>query len=260
MPFTEFLKKLLTGFVEVYERYFRRTFLMALILSFCCFALVLILMAYTSYDENVRAKPNSILSFFFSRYSFLSTYRFVDLTKTVFVFFTSIFSISIIRSEQLQENPTSRFPFKATIADVFSLFWVLIACIFVDCAFFRFDGQILQKSNSHGLYVWVHAIIFQLRIYLPLLIFSLIIQIRTSKTEFTAKKILFLLLSLWICNEVSYEFTIAVRGYLFDLVLFPVTGPSAFFVSESTLGVGLIAILFQAFYYAMCGPFKLLDE
>ena len=106
MPFAIFLKSLLSGFVDVYRIYFHKTFVMALILSLICFLLALVLMACTDYGI-LRTAPVSIVSFFYSRYSYSGVYQFVDLTKTVFVFLAAIYSINIIRNEQ-EESITAK--------------------------------------------------------------------------------------------------------------------------------------------------------
>jgi hypothetical protein len=143
----------------------------------------------------------------------------------------------------------------ATPKDIIYLFGILITCVFLDCALFRFDDQMSLAVENHNLYHWVHAIIFQLRIYLPL--FALIIQIRITKTNFDFQKISYLLVALWLCNEVAFEFTLAIRSYIFQLLLFPVKDITTYYVVESVLGVGLITLLFPGFYCAMTTPFTI---
>src|ERR1700759_2439403 len=119
MSFATFLKDVLIGFVQVYQKYFRKTFVMALLLSIVCFVVALILMVYVDHDSNVSTRAVSLLSFFYSRYSYLGAYRFVDVTKTMFVFLAAIFSINIIRYEQSGQATTEKMRFGVTFTDIF---------------------------------------------------------------------------------------------------------------------------------------------
>jgi hypothetical protein len=171
----------------------------------------------------------------------------------------SVFSVNLLRSELSGEQISAPIRFKASLKDICYLFLILITCIFLDIALFRLDGQLLKAIDSHSFYSWVHAIVFQLRIYLPIILFSLTIQIRIAQTEFDVTKIIFLLVTLWLCNEVAYEFVLAVRSYVFTLLLSPVEDNTAYYILESVFGVGLIASLFIGYYCAMTVPFKI-DE
>jgi len=260
MRFSEFLKKLLVSLVEVYQMHFKKTLKLAFLLTTACFLLAILLNAVSDYGGGFRSKPISILSFFFSRYSYRGTYSFVDVVKTIFIFFVSVFSVSLLRNRSSDVLQTKSLPFKASVKDILYLFFILIACFFLDVELFRLDSQLFKVIDNHNFYRWVGSIIFQLRIYLPLVLFSLIIQIRVTKTEFSAQKIVFLLVSLWLCNEVSYEFVVAVRSYVFGLVLSPVANTDVFYYAESVLGVALIASLFVGYYCAMTAPFKIMEE
>jgi hypothetical protein len=130
----------------------------------------------------------------------------------------------------------------------------------LDVELFRLDGQLFKVIDNHNFYRWAHDIIFQLRIYLPMMLFSLIIQIRVTEIDFDARKIALLLASLWLCNEVSYEFVLAVRSYVFGLILSPVVNPEVFYYAESILGIALIASLFAGYSCAMTTPFKIMAE
>jgi hypothetical protein len=260
MLFGAFLKKLLSTFVEAYQTYFKKTLQLTLLLTVACFILAILLNAVSDYDNGFQSKPISILSFFFSRYSYGGTYSFVDMVKTIFIFFVSVFSISLLRNERRNAPKTGSFPFNVSFKDIIYLFFILIACFFLDVELSRLDSQLFKVIENHNFYRWATSIIFQLRIYLPLVLFSLIIQIRVTKTEFSVRKIAFLLLSLWLCNEVSYEFVLAVRSWVFGLVLSPVANLGVFYYAESILGVALIASLFAGYCCAMTAPFKIIEE
>ena len=192
MRFSEFLKKLLSAFVESYQTYFKKTLKLAIALTLVCFIIALILNAISDYDTGARTKPVSFLSYFFVRFSYLDTYSFVDFVKTVFIFLVSVFAISLLRNESGNPKQTKLYVFNASFKDILYLFFMLIACFFVDVELFRLDGRLFKITDNHNFYLWVRAIIFQLRIYLPLILFSLTIQIRITKTDFNTQKMVFL--------------------------------------------------------------------
>jgi hypothetical protein len=248
MTLTAFLKKLLTAFVDVYEKLFFKTFRVAVLWTIFCFAIALLLAKYSEYDPTSKTHSVSILSYFLTRFSYKETYSYVDLVKTVFIFFVSIFSIKLLQN-------------KVSLKAFLHLFATLIVCVFLDCALFRFKGQLHEELNGNiNAVLWVGNIIFYLRLYMPLVLFALIIQICTSKAEFTLKKIILLLVSLWLFNEFAYEFTLLFRYTVIDLIQIPFKGASAYYTVESILGLPLTAAFFLGFYCAMTAPFTILEE
>lgn len=246
MSFSLFLKKQLSSFVEVYEKYFSKTFVQALLWTILCFAVAQVLATYCTYDMQMQIQPVSILSFFILRFSYHDTYSYVDLTKTVFLFFVSVFSINLIR--------------KITVKDVLFLLAMFAVCGLLDCALFRLEGWLAQSvSNPHFL-LWTNGMIYFLRVYCPLVLFALIIQICTSNAKFTLKKIGLLIVAVWLFNEMSYEFLMLIRANVFDFILFTLKPLTYRYVAESILGIPLIASFFLGFYCAMTMPFKLADE
>jgi hypothetical protein len=245
MQFSLFLKKLLSEFVDVYKRYFSSTVKAALLWTILCFAIIQVLATYCSYDPGIRAQPVSVLSFFILKFSVNSTYSFVDLTRTLFIFFVAIFSVNLTQ--------------KVTIKNVIYLVGTLTVCALLDCALFRLNTQLqtLFSTNPHAL-IWFNEIVLLLRNYLPLILFAIVIQLCIAK--FNAKHIGFLLISLWLFNELAYEFIMLVRPVLFSLLMITLKPMTWRYVMESVLGIPLISFLFLGYYCAMTAPFYLPEE
>jgi hypothetical protein len=245
MQFSLFLKKLLTEFVDVYKKYFSSTVKAALLWTILCFAIVQVLATYCSYDPGIRAQPVSVLSFFILKFSVNNTYSFVDLTRTLFIFFVAIFSVNLNQ--------------KVTTKNVIYLLGTLAVCALLDCALFRLNTQLqtLFSTNAHAL-IWFNEIILLFRNYLPLLLFAIVIQLCIGK--FNAKHLGFLLIALWLFNELAYEFIMLIRPVLFSLLMITLKPMTWRYVMESVLGVPLIAFLFLGYYCAMTAPFYLPEE
>jgi len=245
MQFSLFLKKLLNEFVEMYKKYFSSTVKAALLWTILCFAIVQVLATYCTYDPGIRAQPVSVLSFFILKFSINNTYSFVDLTRTLFIFFVAIFSVNLNQ--------------KVTMKSILYLLGTLIVCALLDCALFRLNYQLqtLFNTNPHSL-IWVNEVVLLLRNYLPLILFALIIQLCLG--EFTTKHIGFLLISLWLFNELAYEFIMLIRPVLFSLLMITLKPMTWRYVMESVLGIPLIAFLFLGYYCAMTAPFYLPEE
>jgi len=245
MQFSLFLKKLLNEFVEMYKKYFSSTVKAALLWTILCFAIVQVLATYCTYDPGIRAQPVSVLSFFILKFSINNTYSFVDLTRTLFIFFVAIFSVNLNQ--------------KVTIKSILYLLGTLIVCALLDCALFRLNYQLqtLFNTNPHAL-IWINEVVLLLRNYLPLILFALIIQLCLGK--FTTKHIGFLLISLWLFNELAYEFIMLIRPVLFSLLMITLKPMTWRYVMESVLGIPLIAFLFLGYYCAMTAPFYLPEE
>jgi len=105
MTLTNFLKEQLTIFVENYKKYFKPTFGVAITFTTLCFVIAALLFRFSDFDPSVTAKQISLLSYFFHRYSKANTYSIVDITKTVFIFFVSLFSLGMLR---LHKNDMER--------------------------------------------------------------------------------------------------------------------------------------------------------
>ncbi|WP_179415142.1 hypothetical protein HDF19_07910 [Mucilaginibacter sp. E4BP6] len=245
MQFSLFLKKLLNEFVEMYKKYFSSTVKAALLWTILCFAIVQVLATYCTYDPGIRAQPVSVLSFFILKFSINNTYSFVDLTRTLFIFFVAIFSVNLNQ--------------KVTMKSILYLLGTLIVCALLDCALFRLNYQLqtLFNTNPHAL-IWINEVVLLLRNYLPLILFALIIQLCLG--EFTTKHIGFLLISLWLFNELAYEFIMLIRPVLFSLLMITLKPMTWRYVIESVLGIPLIAFLFLGYYCAMTAPFYLPEE
>jgi hypothetical protein len=244
MQFSLFLKSLLTEFVNVYKKHFTSTVRVALLWTILCFALIQVLATYCSYDPEIRATPVSILSFFILKFSINSTYSFVDLARTLFIFFVGIFSVNLNQ--------------KVTIKSIFYLLGTLAVCALLDCALFRLNYQLqgLFNTNLHAL-IWVNEVIVLLRNYLPLILFALVIQLSLGK--FSVKHIGFLLVSLWLFNELAYEFIMMVRPLVFNLIMITLKPLNFRYIVESVLGIPLIGFLFLGYYCAMTAPFYLIE-
>jgi hypothetical protein len=245
MQFSLFLKKLLTEFVDVYKKYFTSTVRAALLWTILCFAISQVLATYCIYDPGIKAQPVSVLSFFILKFSINNTYSFVDLTRTIFIFFVAIFSVNLNQ--------------KVTVKNVLYLVGILAVCGLLDCALFRLNYQLqsLFPTNIHAL-IWVNEVIVLLRNYLPLILFAIIIQVCLGK--FTTKHIGVLLISLWLFNELAYEFIMMVRPLIFSLIMITLKPPTYRYIVESVLGIPLIGFLFLGYYTAMTAPFYIPEE
>jgi hypothetical protein len=148
---------------------------------------------------------------------------------------------------------------KVTVKSILYLLGTLIVCALLDCALFRLNYQLqtLFNTNPHAL-IWVNEVVLLLRNYLPLILFALVIQLCLGK--FTTKHIGFLLISLWLFNELAYEFIMLIRPVLFSLLMITLKPMTWRYVMESVLGIPLIAFLFLGYYCAMTAPFYLPEE
>lgn len=245
MRFSIYLKNLLTEFVNTYAKYFSSTVRAALLWTILCFAIIQVLATYCIYDPAIQVQPVSILSFFILKFSVNSTYSFVDLAKTLFIFFVAIFSVNLSK--------------KVSVKNILYLLGTLVVCALLDCACFKLNSQLqlLFSTNQHAL-IWVNEAVLLLRNYLPLILFAIAIQLCNGK--FTIKHIGFLLLSLWLFNELAYEFIMLVRPVLFSLIMITLKPMTYRYVVESILGIPLISFLFLGYYCAMTAPFSLLEE
>jgi hypothetical protein len=258
MQFSVVLKKLLNGFIDVYRKTFFKTIREAFFWTAICFMIAAVIVGFWDDYSIIKSKPISILSYFYSRFSYQNEYAFGDAVKTMFIFFVSLFSINLIRNQNEAANKR-RFLNKVRFMDVFSLLAVLVASVLLDCALFRFEGQLDRGLDNHHLKTWIDSTIFFLRIFLPLMLFPLVIQISTSKKAFNLNKLLFLFVSVWLFNEIGYEITLFIRSEIFSLVLYPLNIDFYYWV-ESLLGIVLISFYFLGYSFAMTAPFRLLED
>lgn len=265
MKLTIFLKKQLEDFVEVYRKYLLRTSAITIAFTLICFVIVALLLRFSDFSPSARSKQISLLSYFFVRYSVGDVYSIVDLSKTVFIFFVSIFSLGLTRiSSNNQENTEIKIGDllkQIFLRDMMYLTGILVLCSIIDYCVFRLDYLILSSVSLIGLSNYLYGLLFLCKIYIPLILFGLTTYgLSTNrKPNLDFKKILFLIISLWLFNEFAYEFSIIVRAQLFGFVLLPISPERHFFI-ESFIGIFLIAFYFVGYHSAMTTPLKLLDE
>jgi hypothetical protein len=264
MTFSNYLKGQLTDIVDNYRKYFWRTLGTALTYTVLCFVVTAMLLKFSVFDETGgRYRQISLLSYLFSRFSYNFTYSLVDLSKSVFLFFVSLFSLGLLRQEKTGEDQElffGSFTKKLNLRDILALSGTLILCSATDFGLFRLEIMSSEIKNF-GIQKFYHSFIFLLRIYVPLLLFSLSIYKLTShhKLNLNLKKILFLFVSLWLVNEFAYEFFIFTRGHLFSFLLAPFD-ESKIFTHESILAIPLMAFFFIVYHSAMTTSLKQLDE
>ncbi len=264
MKLTDFLKKQFEDFIEVYNKFLFRTSGITLTLTLLCFIVIALLVRFSDFDPTVGKKQFSLLSYFFVRYSKGEVYSIVDLSKTVFIFFVSIFSLGLTRSNPNKEENTELkvgdFLKQISLMDIIYLFSMLVLCSIIDFGLFRLYSLTLLNVTENGLDNYFHSIIFQFRVYIPLVFFGLLTYRLSSNKNLHVnfKKIILLLISCWFFNEFAYEFSFVVRSHIFGLVLFPFSAEKQYFL-ESFIGMTLIAFYFVGYHSAMSTPLKLLD-
>ena len=183
----------------------------------------------------------------------------------MFIFFVSIFSITLIRLED-EKFEKINFSFLAFIKklkgkDFVYLTTALIISVIADYYLFKLDA-ISRKNNSGSVSVeWIHGIIFLFRIYLPLILFSIAKYkaLTIKKVTLSLKNTFFLFIALWLFNEFAYEVSMSVRAHIFELILIPFPDDKQYFV-ESILGLVLVSFYFLGYHSAMTNSLNLLTQ
>jgi len=266
MTFTNYLKEQLTDFVDSYKKYFRKTYGVAITFTLICLVIAALFFRFSDFDKSVTAKQISLLSYFFHRYSKGETYSIIDLTKTVFIFFVSLYSLGLLRlsNNDLENKELSFKHFFRSIKskDILFLTVVFIVSSIVDFVLFKIDSFSALTTKNKNADIYIHDTCFHLRIYLPLILFALTIRYLTivEKRKLTIKRIFFLYVSLWLFNEFANEISLWVRSHLFGLILTPFDNPQTYYLVESIIGIPLIAFYFLGYFSAMTTSLKLTEQ
>jgi hypothetical protein len=77
--------------------------------------------------------------------------------------------------------------------------------------------------------------------------------------ELNFSKIIFLFISARLFNEIAFEVTVFIRTNIFQLLLSPFNDTLYYWI-ENILGIGLFAVYFLGYSFAMMAPFKLLED
>jgi hypothetical protein len=266
MKFSDYLKKQFVDFVEVYRSYFWRTLGITLACSILSVVCAAVLLRFSDFSQSNTSKQISLLSYFFHHYSKADIYSIVDLTKPIFVFLVALFSVGLIRIEKAEvdnkEISFSELVKKISIGDLGSLIGTLLVVSLLDFVLFKISGFFSAENALNSSSRYLNGIIYELRVYMPLILFSLTIYCTALKqsSKLTLKKIIVLFISLWIINLVAYEFTIWIRSYAFGLILMPFSNTKRFYFLESFLGIPLIMAYFLGYYSAMTNVLKQSEE
>lgn len=266
MTLTNYLKEQLTDFVDSYKKYFKKTFGVAITFTLICFVISALLFKFSDFDNSVTTKQISLLSYFFHRYSKGDTYSIIDLTKTVFIFFISLFSLGMLRlsNNDIETKELSFKHFFRSIKskDVFLLLIIFVVSSIIDFLLFKIDSFSALNTKSKNADFYIHDTCFHLRIYLPLIFFALTVRLLTTviKTKLTFKRIVFLYISLWLYNEFANEISLWVRAHVFGLILMPFDNPETYYLIESIIGIPLIAFYFLGYFSAMTTSLKLTEQ
>lgn len=266
MTFTNYLKEQLADFVDSYRKYFRETLGVAITFTSISFVIVALLFRFSEFDPSVISKHVSFLSYFFHRYSKGYTYSIIDLTKTVFIFFVSLYSLGLLRSPgndpESKERPFKHFFRLIKSKDILFLTMTFIVSSVIDFILFKVDSFSALNTKNKNADIYIHDTCFHLRIYLPLILFALAIRSSTAfeRTKLTIKRIFILYISLWLFNEFANEISLWVRSHLFGLILMPFDNPQTYYLIESIIGIPLIAFYFPGYFSAMTTSLKLTER
>lgn len=265
MTFANYLKAQLSDLVDSYKKYYIKTNGTAVAFTLIAFVCIALLFHFSLFDITGTSRNISLLSYFFVRYSVGGTYSLVDLSKTVFLFFVCLYSISLSRQERAG-SPTGRFHFPDFVRNIHAndfpyLLVVLAVSALADYFLFKLDSFLFERSGGSQVVLWVHGLLFLLRIYIPLILFSLCnYKILTGKTAcVTIRRVLWLFVTLWLVNEMVYEFSLFVRAHVFAFLLLPFPLEDRYLV-ESILGVALVSSYFPGYHVAMTRSMFLLNE
>jgi hypothetical protein len=266
MTLTNYLKGQLSDFVDSYKNFFQRTFGATLTFTVVCFVGVALLVRFSEFDKLHSPKQISILSYFFHRYSKADTYSIVDLAKTLFLFFVAVFSIGLSQQTdndiEKKEFSFSKLLEKIKLKDIIFLLGILVITSAIDFSLAKFNSYSTSHYGNIALDKYLHDVLFNLRIYIPLILFALTIRTLTvkQKIKMTFKRIFFLYISLWLFNEFAYEVSIWVKNHLFALILLPVDNPDRIYLYESFLSIPLIAFYFLGYSSAMTTSLRLMEK
>lgn len=243
MQYSSFLKKQAIAFIDIYKSQFTKTIIPAFLWTILCFVVIQVLANYSHYDFITIKHPVSILSFFFNRFSSEEVYCIADNGKSVFLFFVSIFSIGLLD--------------KVTTKNLLYLLIAFAGCAILDFFFFRLNAQAHHATYNYNLSKWLGEIIFLFRLYVPLLLFAIVMRICISTQPINTKQVIFLLITVFFFNEVAYEVMLLVRTSIFELITTPLKSKQSFYWVESALSTILIASFFLGYHCAMTAPFIL---
>lgn len=261
MNLTTFLKNQFINFVEVYRTNLLKTFSVAITYTIFCFVIMALLLRFTEFDLSLNMDQKSILSFFFARYSYGNCYSIIDLSKTVLLFFVAMFSLGLIRnnSNSIDEQEFKNTDFFKVLSfnDILMLSSIFVICVIFDYGCYKLDTWVYNKIALDTQIYYFNSLIFFFRIFLPLVVFSLVTYKLAygRKIKINFRKIIFLFIAVWLFNEFAYEFTSFFRDYIFPLFLMPFKPQQIFFV-ESILGLPLIAFFFLGYHSAMTYSLK----
>ena len=263
MNLTNYLKELFISFIDTYKKEFSRSIGLVLLYTIVCFIFVAILLRFSNFDPISHTKQTSLLSYFIHDYSQGKTYSIVDLTEIIFLFFVSLFSISILRknNKDLKEIKIMESFKYIKLNDIYSLVSILIICFIIDFSFFQIVCLIVPDSFNE-IYQWFYNIImYILRRFIPILLFSIVIynNISNNKIKFNLRNIWFLFIAYIMINTISFELSMYIRIYVINLILIPID-VEKIFVYESILGIGLISLNFIGYHAIMINSVKLLEN
>jgi len=143
-----------------------------------------------------------------------------------------------------------------SIVDGAVIFFTLVIVCAFDPAIYFLDFYSYDFFNDAA--KWSHGVLWELRIYLPIVAFAVAVSKRTWKdrVSFSSKSILVLLISAWMFNEFSYELMSLFRSVLIHFVTMFIKSDQTKFLVESVLGIPLLAFYFIGFAVVMCIPLK----
>lgn len=264
MTLDQFLKKQLSDVVSVYQASFKKMFGITVLLSFVFLLIIAAIQISNRSDADLTGKM-STLNFLWYRYSTANSYKLIDMSKSVLLFIITFFSIALTRKAGSDKNapgkPIGAFFDGIKPTDLGYLLGALAACLVIDYLLYQLDSLAVANIHNSVAGQWVSLMVHFLRIFLPLLLFSFTsrLALTNGKLGLTIKECLFLLISLWIFNELAYEFSLFIQSHIFLLLIAPFP-PDKYNFVDSILAIPLIAGLFLGYHAAITNSMLILQN
>ena len=265
MEFNLFLKNQFSAFVDTYKQNFKRTSGITFTFSVFCLVAIAVLLRFSTSETFISEKRTSLVSFLYSWNSSYNAYNLIDISKLIFLFFVSVFSLSFLRfkANSTEENPYSlKNCFKnLQIQDFAYLIAILLACTLMDYLLYLLGTVIYSKETQVEILHWLYWIVYLIKVYLPLVLFSVVIQkiVTEQKIIFNFRRIAYLLVILWLLNEFAYNLYDFVTHYIFWLIIIPFKNINHF-VLESFLASLLLMLYFLGYSAAMTSTLDIAEH
>jgi len=229
-----------------YRDFFKKTYPVAMIFSLFTVVAACLLLLNVPENFGIELRKSGFITQIFKHASSGGTYYIIDLYKIIYLLVCSFFAIGFIKAFYSGNFSLHSMILRLKGDDVFNILFAAIIAGAIDVAMY-FMMYNLSTRNLFDEWLWY--VLYEVRTYIPLLIFAIAVtrSIFATEVKFRLKHLGLVFACAWLFYVFSYRFAILYKTVFASIMLIPLSFGDTKFIVELILTIPILAFYMIGF-------------